>query len=89
MIKNARTWAMGASLAALGTLSVVGVALGQGGWTPPDNCHCGPVDDCNGIPMRHSTYCEPGWACACNGIEHATEDCFVGLEAICYQPSGN
>jgi len=87
MLKDTRALAMGASLAALGALALVGVAFGQGGVTPPDNCHCGPIDDCNGIPMRHSTYCPPGYACGCNGIKHPTDDCLVGLQAICWLPS--
>lgn len=86
MMKNARTLAMGGCLAALGALSVVGMAMGQVP-TPPDNCHCGPVDDCNGIPMRHSTYCPPGFACGCNGIKHPTQNCLVGLEAVCFVPA--
>lgn len=85
MMKNARNVALGGCLAALGMVSVASVAFGQV-ITPPDNCHCGPINDCDGIPMSHSTYCAPGWACGCVGTKSQSQDCFVGIQAICFLP---
>lgn len=90
MMKNARTWALGGCLAALGTLSIVGVAMGQGGFTPPNNCHCGPVAGCNGVPISHSTYCGPEYACYCRvWTDPEQGDCITMPRAQCQLAQGN
>lgn len=69
--------------------SLATYAYGQGGWTPPDNCHCGPIDDCNGIPMRHSTYCPDLGYCHCVVIPDPEGTCAVAIEARCDIPAGS
>lgn len=82
MMKNARTLALGGCVAALGTLSVVSVALGQI-ITPPNTCACPPTTACDGSTLTASTPC-PWWAdCYC--VWHLDPDtgCVIGLEAKC------
>lgn len=48
------------------------------------NCFCGPVDDCNGIPITASTYCTYGFWCTCEVLWSDTEPpCILGLIAKC------
>jgi hypothetical protein len=85
---NIRNHVLAACLAGLCTISIVGLAYGQV-LTPPDNCHCGPVDDCNGIPMQHSTYCPDLGQCSCIWHTNPQGNCLVGIEARCDVPGGS
>lgn len=89
MIKNARTWAMGTSLAALGTLSIASVAVGQV-WTPPANCFCGPVENCHGIEVEAENTCDyqAGEFCSCVPTL-GPNGCILSIAAICTVPSGS
>ena len=79
--------ALAASLAI--TLVAGGLAYAQ--HTPsgppqlPDNCFCGPVDDCNGIPLSASAYCPTGWSCSCAVVN--PNGCIQSLDAQCHLPS--
>ena len=88
MMKNARTWAMGASLAALGTLSITSVALAQGGLQQPHNCFCEvPAEDsCSGVKITASAHCNyPEEYCRCFSIpsNDPNDDCIQGVIASC------
>lgn len=86
MMKNARTWALGASLAALGTLSIVSVALAQGGIQQPHNCFCEvPAEDsCVGVQMTASTRCDySSQMCSCAVVRDEETGCVEALSAHC------
>ena len=50
---------------------------------PPDNCFCGPVDNCDGVPISSSTYCGDQEFCQCTLLWHPTDDCIIGIKATC------
>jgi len=82
MMKNARTLAMGGCVAALGTLSVVSVALGQV-ITPPHNCFCPPTVACDGSTLTASRYCPFPAPCYCYAILDPDTGCVIALEIEC------
>lgn len=79
--------AMGCCIVGLAMTVLASLATGQV-ITPPDNCHCGPVDDCDGIPMQHSTYCPDLGHCSCILYPNPQGTCLVGIEAYCNIPAG-
>ena len=85
MLKNARTLAMGGCLAALGTLSIVSVALGQE-VEPPHNCKCGPVTLCSGVPVTAYTTCDyTQETCYCPVVYSEFGNCIESIGALCIE----
>lgn len=84
MMKNARNVALGGCLAALGMVSVASVAFGQIIITPPNNCFCGPVNNCAGVPIRAEARCdfEAGEFCFCQTVV-SPECCVLAIAALC------
>lgn len=83
MMKNARNVALGGCLAALGMVSMASVAFGQV-ITPPNNCFCGPVNNCAGVPISAATRCnfEAGEFCFCQTLV-SEEGCVLAIAALC------
>ncbi len=84
MMKNARTLALGGCLAALGTLSIVSVAMGQVP-QPAHNCFCEvpAADSCSGVKITASAHCNyPEEYCRCFAIK-GSSGCVQGLIATC------
>jgi len=85
MLMNSRLAAMGVCVGLLGVLSIVSGTLAQVGGPPPvQNCQCGPVDDCNGIPLTAFAHCDEGESCACVPVWNQDHTCITALDAICY-----
>ena len=83
MMKNARTLALGGCLAALGTLSVVSVAMGQV-FEPPHNCKCGPVENCAGVPITAYNTCDyTKETCYCAVVINENANCIESIAAVC------
>ncbi len=85
MLTNTRMSLMGTCAGLLGALSIASIAMAQVGGpgpTPAPNCQCGPVHDCNGVPLTATKYCEEG-SCACVVTWNEDETCIVGLRVAC------
>jgi len=92
MLKINRTGAMSACVCLFAMFSIASVTMAIGGGIgdpiPQDNCTCGPVNDCNGIPLTASAYCRVGESCSCDVVLDANNNnCIVALDAICYTPA--
>jgi hypothetical protein len=85
-LRTARTITMCGAVALLGVLSIVGAAIGQPP-PPPPNCFCGPINDCDGVPLSSSAYCTGTQFCACNKVWNEQHTCILALQAICYTPA--
>lgn len=85
MMTITRMSLMGTCAGLLGALSLTSIAMAQVGGpgpTPAPNCQCGPVDDCNGVPLTATGYC-PG-ACGCEVTWNEDETCIIGLRVVCW-----
>lgn len=86
MLKDTRALAMGASLAALGTLTAVSAVMAQGTITPPHNCFCEVPDEdsCTGVKMIASATCDyPEQVCTRPAFRDPQTGCVESLMALC------
>ena len=89
MKEHLRATAMCICAAALGLLAFTNFTFAQVPAPNPEpkpNCICGPVNDCNGIPITATANCPNGWACSCVPV-FGENNCIAALDAQCHLPS--
>lgn len=86
-MRTTRNVVTGASAVLLGVLTIAGGVFAQpGGDPPPDNCFCGPVNNCDGVPMSSSAYCSGTQFCSCSTVWNEDHTCRLAIKAVCYTP---